>query len=263
MTTAARADEDEDATRALYQHVRHHQHGGITQFVEQSLDTLGEEPSKQQKVDELAEQLHACTEPLEQAEQQVLGVIADGAAAGRLDTAKAQLPVAQIEGAGAAIHGCVAKPLNELHALLSAPERNALAYKVRAHWAVWRHLNVDLPLSSRDKEGAIEELVHELKLDAKQGDALVKALEGSQPTKLDKSVAEAQVEAFEKAFDGAGFDATKVTTQSTGSLSVHGAQRMIAFYQAAIPILSADQRTQLASHLREHAGHHQKVTVNP
>ena len=37
---------DDEAMSALNEHHRHHHHGGITQFVEMSLDTLGEEQSK-------------------------------------------------------------------------------------------------------------------------------------------------------------------------------------------------------------------------
>ncbi|MFT3838084.1 MAG: hypothetical protein QM723_13950 [Myxococcaceae bacterium] len=265
LAGAARAEAPEppdDATLALFEHDRHHQHGGITQFVELALDTLGEEPAKQAKVDQLQDQIHDCLEPVEQQEQALLLQIADGVAAGKVDAKAGDDKVAQLAGSASGIHGCVGGPLNALHATLSAPERIELGNKVRAHWAVWKHLNIDQPLDSRDADSSIALMTKELSLQPAQAEKIAAALKGSRVTKIDKAVVDGQIDAFAKAFAGTTFDATAVTTQSTASLSAQGAARQFAFYEAVVPLLTPEQRTTLAGHIREHAGHHEKVTVN-
>ena len=70
-----------------------------------------------------------------------------------------------------------------------------------------------------------------------------------------------QVQAFATAFVGDSFDANTVTTNSTANLTTHGTTRMALFYQTVTPLLTPEQRTSLASHLREHADHHPAVSA--
>jgi hypothetical protein len=255
--------ETDDATKALFDHDRHHQHGGITQFVELAIDTLGEEEAKQAQVDKIQDQIHECLEPVEKQEQQVLTVIADGVSQGKVDTKAADEKIGQLAGAASGIHDCVAAPLNALHAALSPAERAELANKVRAHWSVWKHLNIVQSLDSRDNDSAISQLSDEVGLGSAQAEKVSLALKGVNPQKIDKALVDAQIDSFAKAFSGTTFDATAVTTQSTAALSTQGASRLLALYDAAVSQLTPEQRATLATHLKEHANHHEKVSVNP
>src|SRR5262249_54199410 len=84
---------DDEAMSALNEHHRHHHHGGITQFVEMSLDTLGEDAAKHAQVEKLQEALHECMEPVEDEEERVLLALADGVGSGTVDAAKVDAAV--------------------------------------------------------------------------------------------------------------------------------------------------------------------------
>jgi Spy/CpxP family protein refolding chaperone len=251
--------DDDQPTAELKEHHRHHQHGGISQFVELGLDTLGEDEAERPKVEKLHAELHACTEPIEEKEASALLVLAEGVASGAVDPSKVEAAIAQLAPAGASIHDCVAGRLNQLHAALSPVERLALADKVQAHWAVWRAVNVDAVPGGKEPGGRLSELAKELSLKPEQVAKASVSLQASVPgssAQLDAQKVEALVQRFATAFSGATFDATSVTTNTTASLSVYGTRQTAQFYQTVAPLLTPEQRATLASHLREHAQHH-------
>jgi Spy/CpxP family protein refolding chaperone len=256
LSAEPQAPADDEEMSALNEHHRHHHHGGITQFVEMSLDTLGEDASKHAQVEKVQEALHGCMEPVEDEEEGVLGALADGVAAGNVDAPKVDAAVKKLVGAGDAIHSCVAGPLNTLHQLLSPLERLELGEKVRAHWEVWRHVNVDLTPDARDAAGALGSVTRELNLSPAQADKMAAALKALAPVKFDADTTQTQVVAFAKAFNKEAFDAGTVTTHSTSNLSEHAAMRMAMFYETIAPMVTPEQRTTLSGHLKEHANHH-------
>ncbi len=235
---------------------RHHQHGGITQFVELALDTLGEDSARRPRVEALQAELHACLEPVEAREQAVLVALADGFASGQLDAATVTDDIAQLTAAAETIHPCVAGPLNALHQTLTPAERAELAAKVRAHWAVWRRVNHDTDLAGREPGSHLAELAGELGLTPEQVTKCAAALKSNKAGAFDAERVQKQVLAFAIAFAGEKFDATSVTTNSTAVLASRGATRLTLFYQTVSPLLTAEQRATLAAHLREHAEHH-------
>ena len=134
---------DDDATAGLMEHHRYHHHGGVTLFIAMSLDTLGVSPEQRAAVEKIRTDLHARMEPARAAEQNLMTTLADGLAAANLDTAKVDAAVAQVTAAAAAVHDASADALNELHAVLTPPQRAALVDKVEAHWAVWQKANAE------------------------------------------------------------------------------------------------------------------------
>jgi Spy/CpxP family protein refolding chaperone len=249
----------------LTEHHRHHQHGGITQFVELSLDTLGEDPSRHPQVEQVQDDLHECLEPVELAEHTVLLTLATGVAAGAVDASKVKSAIDQVNATAATIHECVAPVLNALYQALVPAERAELGDKVRAHWAVWRQVNVEARLGGREPTGRLAELTREASLTPAQLDKLSTALQAAfanHPTQdFDAARVNAQVDAFAKALTSPTFDATKVTTNSTATLTAQGLTRMSLFYQVVAPVLTEPQRATLAAHLREHAEHHQAAAA--
>jgi hypothetical protein len=234
---------------------RHHQHGGITQFVELALDTLGEDSAHRPQVEALQDQLHACLEPVEAQEERVLLTLAEGVAS-TLEPATVTGEIAELNTAGQTIHACVSGPLNSLHQLLTKVERAELAEKVRAHWAVWRRVNHDADLAGREQGSRLSECTRELSLTPEQLTKAAVALKAVKGAGFDAEQVQKQVLAFAKAFAADTFDATSVTTNSTAFLASHGATRMSVFYQTLVPLLAPEQRATLAAHLREHAQHH-------
>src|ERR1700734_2463075 len=96
-TTATSAQpEDDEPAADLTEHHRHHHHGGVTMFIAMSLDTLGVSPEQTAAVDKIAADLYARMEPARAAEQGVLETIADGIAAGTIDSAKLSSELADL-----------------------------------------------------------------------------------------------------------------------------------------------------------------------
>jgi Spy/CpxP family protein refolding chaperone len=257
----ARADgpEDDAPSADLREHHRHHQHGGITQFIEMSLDTLGEDEAKRPEVEKIQQALHGCMEPVEEGERKVLLSIADGVAAGAVDRAKVEAGVAELSKSGESIHDCAGTALNQLHALLSPAERASVAEKVKAHWDVWREVNHDAVPGGREKTGRLAALAKELSLSPEQVEKMAPALQAAgvdSAHTFDPNQVKAQIQAFNLAFASNAFDAKAVVTHTTSSLTTHGTMRMARFYETITPLLTPEQRTTLAAHLREHADHH-------
>lgn len=247
---------DDDAMSALNEHHRHHHHGGISQFVEMSLDTLGEEDSKHAQVEKAQGALHECMEPVEDQEEAVLAALAEGIEKNEVNVARVDAAIGKLTAAANLIHPCVAGPLNTLHAALSPLERAELTEKVRAHWEVWKHVNVELPLDSRDAAGGLASVQRELNVSADQAEKMAAALKSKTAGKLDTAIAQQHILSFVKAFKSEAFDATSVSTHSTAELSTFSAVRMATFYETILPMLTAEQRSTLVAHLREHATHH-------
>jgi Spy/CpxP family protein refolding chaperone len=261
-TARAGAPEPDQAISDLQEHHRHHQHGGITQFVELSLDTLGADETREEQVERLQDTLHDCMDTVEAEEEKVLRLIADGVAAGAIDAPKVKAGIEQLDAAASTIHPCVAPILNELYKTLSPLERAELGEKVRAHWTVWRQANHDEDPAQKAAGSRLSDLAKEVTLTPEQVEQMSAALKTAFTGRsFDAERVHKQVLAFVTAFTGKTFDATSVTTNSTAYLTSHGMTRMALFYQTIAPLLKPEQRATLAAHLREHATHHNVVAA--
>jgi hypothetical protein len=249
---------EDEASQELAEYHQHHQHGGISQFTELALDTLGVDAKREAKVDAIHASLHTCTEPIEAKEALVLKGLAEGIAVGTVDVAKLDRLIAEMNSLASNIHGCVAPKLNQLHAALTPVERDTLGDKVVAHWQVWREVNHRAAPGSQEPGSGLGELAKELGLEAQQVEKLSAALSsalGGLSAELEADKVDGDVQRFAKAFSQKGFDATSVTTTTTASLSTFGVRRMVRFYATVAPLLGPPQRATLAAHLNEHAAH--------
>jgi Spy/CpxP family protein refolding chaperone len=256
-TSSATPAEDQAASE-LKEHHRHHHHGGVTQFIAMSLDTLGTDDAKRPQVEKLQSDLRAQMAPAREAEQSLQLALADGIAAGTVDTVKVDAAIATLTKAADAAQAAGLDTLNKLHAILSPPERAALVDKVQAHWEVWRQVNHEEKPGGREPGGRLAELTEEVSLTPDQvtkiSAALQTALAGLSG-KFDPTKGEAHVQAFSNAFAGDSFDAKSVTSNANAHLASRGATRMALFYETVTPLLTPAQRTKLAAELREHASH--------
>jgi Spy/CpxP family protein refolding chaperone len=247
---------DDEAASELREHHRHHHHGGVTKFIAMSLDTLGTDDAKRPQIEKLQSDLHAQMTSAREAEKNLLLTLADGIAAGAVDTVKVDAAIAKLTTAADAAHAASLDTLNKLHAILSPPERAALGDKVQAHWEVWRQVNHEEEPGGRERGGRLAELTKEVRLTpdqaAKISATLHTALAGL-PAKFDPQKGEAHVHAFSAAFAGDSFDAKAVTSNANAHLASRGATRMALFYETVTPLLTPEQRTKLAAELREHA----------
>ena len=247
---------EEATNEELRSYHRHHHHGGVFTFISMSIDSLGLDATKKAAVEKIQKDLHAKMAPARDAEHDLLSTIADGVAAGKIDTAKVDAAVAKVGTASANIHTASADALTQLHDALSPLERQTLVDKVKAHWEVWSKVNVEEKAGAKDKGTHLAHLTQLLSLTPDQVDKITKALSADAPAKPDSDpkAAQAYIDAFEKAFTADKFDPKALAAPATaaaGHIARHGGARMARFYEAVTPVLTPEQRTKLAAHLKE------------
>jgi|CZKU01.1.fsa_nt_gi Spy/CpxP family protein refolding chaperone len=265
--TAAAVDGDDDATADLTEHHRYHHHGGVTLFIAMSLDTLGVSPEQRAAVAKIRADLHARMEPARAAEQTLVALLADGLAAANFETAKVDAAVAQLTAAAAVVHEASADALNDLHVVLTPPERAALVDKVEAHWAVWREANADDTGAAKVGGGRLATLATDLDLAPDQVDKIRAALGEGMKTvpRLDPQETTTELHAFGDAFRSEKFDARSLATASVANTHLvgWGAAHMARFVEIVSPVLTPDQRAKLAQGLHEHANHDPSAQGTP
>ena len=258
--TPVATPEDEEVSAGLSEHHRHHHHGGVTLLIALSIDTLGISPEQHAVVEKIKADLHAKMEPARAAEQSLHSLLADGIAAGAIDHAKVDAALAQVTAAAGAVYDATTDALNQLHAALTPLQRATLGDKVKAHWEVWQRANAeeqkDVTGQPR-KDGHLARLAGEIGLTQDQLDKIHASLGGATAPRLDAQEIAAHVGAFADAFRADAFDAKMLRTGSGADahLAGFGAARMVRFYEAVDPVLTADQRSTLAGILREHASY--------
>ena len=250
---AAQAAEDELVADELQSHHRHH-HAGFAGFVISSVETLGIGTDQQAAVDVIRKDLRAAMKPLHEANRAVLQLLADGIAAGSVDKAKVDAAVARVGTAAVAVPGATQDLLNKLHGVLRPEQRAALVDKVDAHWAAWRDANTSASDSSKS-ERHVTRIAKDLSLTREQIDRFRASLDATKDAKrpFDAAASEAYMKAFDAALVADTFDAKKLpsTGPDSSRIASWGAERMGWYYEALAPILTPDQRTQLADKLRQ------------
>jgi Spy/CpxP family protein refolding chaperone len=265
VSPAGTVAEEDDATSAeLKAHHRHHHHGGFAMFILMAADTVGVTPEQQAAVDKIKGDLHAKMGPAHEAEKALLITLADGVAAGNIDTAKVDAAVANIATVAGQVHAATADAVNQLHAVLRAEQRAALVDKVEAQWMLWHNANGDEATQHEHEAGGrIAHIQKELGLSADQvekikaGFTAQMAAVSSAQGKFDPAEGEAHMKAFGTAFTADQFDSNALTSANgtNAHMATWGATRMVRFYETVSPTLTPEQRTKLAAMIREHANH--------
>jgi Spy/CpxP family protein refolding chaperone len=253
---------DDSINESVRDYHRHH-HGGLTGFVSMAVDTLGLDEAKRAAVEKIQSDLRAKTAPAREAENELLSAIADGVAAGKLDSAKVGAAVEKHAKAASAIHEATADALTQLHDALSPAERVALVDKVKAHWEVWHKVNVDEKAGGKEG-GHLAKLTALLALTPDQVDKIGAALATDAPVtpKNDPKAEDGHVQSFATAFLADKFDPKSLAssaTASAGHVARHGGARLVRFYDAVAPVLTPEQRTKLSAEIRERANDDQVV----
>jgi Spy/CpxP family protein refolding chaperone len=240
---------------------RHH-HVGFIGFALMSIPSLGVPPAEQAAVEKIRLDIDARFRPEHEAEAALLSVVADGVAAGTIDIPKVDAATAKLADVSTTMDDATNDALNQLHAVLSPPERDALVLKVQAHFMIWHRANADLEAQPNQEQegGHIHHMAQVLGLSPDQVQKIdatftesIKALAAARG--FDHKAAEDHLTAFVTAFPSEHFDAKTLTTadKANSNVASWGALRMVRMYEAMVPVLTPDQRTKLAALLREHA----------
>jgi Spy/CpxP family protein refolding chaperone len=251
--------ESDDVALGLIEHHRYHHHGGVMLLIALSLDTLGVSPEQQAALQKIQGDLHARMEPARMAEFGFINVLADGLDTARIDTAKVDAAVAQLTAASATVHVASSHALNELHRLLTPPQRAALVDKVESQWAVWQKANADETGPAYPDGGHLSMLAATLDLTPDQVHTIRAGLENERKSvpRLDGAIVGAQLQAFGQAFRSESFDAESLTSANAANTHMvgWGAAHLAYFVETVSPVLTAAQRAKLALRMREHATH--------
>jgi hypothetical protein len=262
----AQTADDELLIAEIRSYHRYHHRGGVTEFVAMGLDTLAVDEPTRGRVEKLQSELMACLAPTRDSERKLLLTLADGIAAGKVVRSGAvDDSILQLTTAANAQSDCKPDALNQLHATLSPAEREALVDKVEAHWEIWQKVNDDeAEARGHEQSGRLAELTNDVGLTPAQAEAVSTMLESARagtPNHFDRANAQARLRTFVAKFPLEVFDAKSVVTKGDDVLVTHGATRLVRFYEAVTPMLTAEQRQKLATHLRDHANHQTAVSA--
>jgi Spy/CpxP family protein refolding chaperone len=231
----------------------------VTLLIALSLDTLGISPEERPAVEKIRRDLHARMQPARAAQKRLAAALADGVAAANFDATTVDAAIAQVSAAAAKVHDASTDALNELHAVLTPPERAALVDKVEAHWSVWQKANAEETDPANPEGGRLAMLTTDLGLTQDQVDK-IRAGFGERMKavpRLDPQEIATHIRAFGDAFRSEKFDA-KALTGANGAnahLAGWGAAHLAHFIEAVSPVLTSDQRAEFAPRLREHSAH--------
>jgi Spy/CpxP family protein refolding chaperone len=257
--TAASASDVDEIAAGLTEHHRHHHHGGVTLLVALSLDTLGISPEERPVVEKIRRDLHARMALARAAQQNLAAALADGVATAKLDATTVDVAIAEVSAAAATVHDVSTDALNELHAVLTPPERAALVDKVEAHWSVWQKANAEETDPSNPEGSRLAMLTTDLGLTQNQVDKIRAGLSAGMKAvpRLDPQEVATYIRAFGDAFRSEKFDA-KALTGANGAnahLAGWGAAHLAHFVEAVSPVLTPEQRAEFARKLGEHTSH--------
>jgi Spy/CpxP family protein refolding chaperone len=257
--TAASASDVDEVAAGLTEHHRHHHPGGVTLLIALSLDTLGISPEQRPAVEKIRRDLHARMAPARAAQQRLAAALADGVATAKLDATTVDAAIAEVSTAAATVHDLSTDALNELHAVLTPPERAALVDKVEAHWSVWQKANAEETDPANPEGSRLALLTTDLGLTQNQVDKIRAGLSARMKAvpRLDPQEVATHIQAFGDAFRSEKFDA-KALTGANGAnahLAGWGAAHLAHFVEAVSPVLTPDQRAEFARKLGAHTGH--------
>jgi Spy/CpxP family protein refolding chaperone len=241
------------------QYARQQHHGGVMSLVVLSLRDLDLSADQQAAVEKIRTDLLASMEPARTAEKDYASTLADGVAAGKLDRTKVDAAITKLVTQVQSAHDASMTALNQLHATLNAQQRAKLVDELHDHWEKWKEAQGhDEADDKQHRSGHLLALVRELGLSQEQAEKIKASFHDKmKAAPQDQSHKEVQdhLTAFGAAFKADTFDAKKVAggKAADGHIAKWGATRRARFLEAAVPILTPDQRTKLAQVIRDHA----------
>jgi Spy/CpxP family protein refolding chaperone len=210
-------------------------------------------------VDKIRSDLLAKMEPARSAGKELANTLADGVAAGTVNRSKADAAINKLVAQMQTVHDSSIAALDQLHAALTPPQRAALVDGVQAHWEKWKAAQGrDEQDDKQHHAGHLLGLVRDLGLSKEQAEKIkTKFHDQMKATPQDHQHKEVQdhIQAFGSAFKADTFSAKSLSKAKAANVHMArwGATRMERFLEAAVPVLTPDQRTKLAAEIREDA----------
>jgi Spy/CpxP family protein refolding chaperone len=238
---------------------RHQHHGGVLMLIAMSLKDLDLSAEQRAAVDKIRADLVSKMEPARTAGKDLANTLADGVAAGAVNRAKTDAAVNKLVTQVQGLHDASLTALDQLHAALNAQQRAALVDSLQSHYEKWKEAQgKDEADDHQHRAGHLLALVRDLGLSKEQAEKIKTkfraSMKGNPQDQQHKEVMD-HLTAFGTAFKADTFSAKSLTKAKAANahLARWGATRMERFLEAAAPVLTPDQRTKLASQIRDQA----------
>ncbi len=271
--SAAAAPSPAAAAEPKHPHMGHH--AGMAGPLIMSLESVELKPDQKPVVQGIESDLEKLGEKPHEAGRALAADLADGVAAGKLNHAKTDADVRAIAKAVQGIEPGIQDAANRLHKTLDPAQRKKLVETMRARGqemhAAWGHGMHQHGMAGkgagpgkggaagRAEGGPLGRLGEELALTPEQRDKLKTKLEAQYRAKEaamkdQKAAAMKHMTAVGDAFEKDQFDAKKVGLASKApDMAKMMANQHVAFVETVLGVLTPEQRSKFAAHIRERA----------
>ena len=244
---------------------RPHRGGGFAHMgkLKKAMKKLDLRADQRVAVESLAKDMKAKAAPIRKLRQQAIKELAAGVRAGKIDKARAQQLMAQAKSQAEALKPEFQTALNKLHSILDAKQRAQLVdllkkkrgekfSKMRGmggkHRGKMQKMAKELGLTDAQKD-QIQDVMY---AQFKKNRGEMRAKRGEMRAKWGQR--KADMKAAAEAFKSDSFDARSLAAfQHRPGFAKQKGQRMIAFSEAVLPILTAEQREKLATMIEKRA----------
>jgi Spy/CpxP family protein refolding chaperone len=251
-SVAAPPAPEDEVSSGLEEYHRYH-HGGVVRFIALSLDTLAVAPEQRQAIERVRRDLRVAMEPTRMAEAALLTTLADEVGQSTVDSAKVEGAAGEVAATVPQRREAIATSLNQLHDVLTPPQRATLTDKIEAHLVVWQQQNLDGGPPDRPG-GHLGELTADLGLTGEQAANFRTAMASREPHPgFDNERTVSDLRAFADAFRRDTFDARAMALPFDARVVGWGAVHLARVVEAMAPILNDEQRALLQQKLRDHA----------
>jgi Spy/CpxP family protein refolding chaperone len=239
---------------------KHPHHGrGMAQLFVASLAKLDLKGEQKAAVDAAVADLEQQGAQHGDAGKQLVGDIADGVIAGKIDHAKTDADIKKLVDAVTATKAGVQDAVNKLHKALDPTQRKKLVEEMRARGEEMHAKGEQKTEEDPAHEAHMKMLSETLGLSPDQVEKVKAKTKGIMKTqmvamKANMGAMQKHMKAIGDAFETDKFDAKKAGVgEHAGDMAKTMAKHRIAFVEAVLSVLTPEQRAKFAEHLRTHA----------
>lgn len=224
-------------------------HTGVRVPFLRAVDSLTDlRPDQQQTIANLRTTLAQQAAPVAAARAKLGAEVASEVRAGKIDEGRIQPLVDQVSAARAAMAPAVQQAMNTLHDTLDASQRQALVADVQEKAASWH----DKGARREHMHEHMQKMAAELGLTDAQRQTIRANLKAERTAnegagRAAHAEGKERMQALATAFVADKFDAASLNVGAQQGMAAHFSERMTRFLEAAVPVLTAEQRETLAS----------------
>lgn len=224
------------------------------------LAQVGIKPEQKPAIDAIEADLEKLGDATKEGRTQLANDIAEGAAAGKLDKAKIDADVKKLVQAADSTVASMQDAANKLHKTLDAAQRKKLVELIRSKGKEREeHMKGQMGEHEKGEHGRMDKMGEQLGLTPEQREKLKTKLEAGMKPEMAKMKEhhegmQKRIKAMGDAFETEKFDAKKAGVgEHAGDMAKMMVNGRIHFVEAMLSVLTPEQRSKFAEHVRSHA----------